>query len=54
MPPADPRGTDPEDRDPRERGLSRRSAEGGAVSPWLVVGAIILLGLGVYVLSAVF
>ena len=53
MSPADPRGTDPEERGPRERGLSRRSAEGGAISPWLIVGVIVLLGLGVYVLSAV-
>lgn len=52
--PADPRGTDPEDRNPRDRDLMRRSGEGGAIGPWLVIGAIILLGLGVYVLSAVF
>ncbi|WP_200943631.1 hypothetical protein [Brevundimonas sp. Root1423] len=48
---ADPRDTDPDDQDPRERGLERRSAA-PAVSPWLVIGAIILLGAVVYVLSA--
>jgi len=53
MPPADPRGTDPEDRNPRDPDLSRRSAERGAIGPWLIVGAMILLGFGVYVLSAV-
>lgn len=51
--PADPIGTDPDDRDPRERGLARRSGAGGAISPWLIIGAIILLGVGVYVVSAV-
>jgi hypothetical protein len=48
---ADPLHTDPADRDPRERDLSRRSAA-PAVSLWLVVGAIGLLGLIVYVASA--
>lgn len=48
---ADPRNTDPEDRDPRERDLGRRS-DGPAVSPWLVVGSILLLGALVYVISA--
>lgn len=49
---ADPRNTDPEERDPREQELGRRS-EGPAVSPWLVIGVILLLGVAVYVISAV-
>ena len=49
---ADPPGTDPSDQDPRERDLRRRAGEGGAMSPWLIIGCIILLGLGVYVASA--
>ncbi|MFN3669250.1 MAG: hypothetical protein ACK4VY_08065 [Brevundimonas sp.] len=48
---ADPLDTDPADRDPRERDLSRRSG-GPAISPWLVVGVIVLLGLVVYAASA--
>ena len=48
---ADPRDTDPDDRDPREHELGRRS-EGSAVSPWLFIGAILLLGVAVYVISA--
>ncbi len=48
---ADPRDTDPDDRDPRERELGRRS-EGPAVSPFLVVGVILLAGAAVYVISA--
>lgn len=51
--PADPRNTDPDERDPRERDLSRRSAA-PAVSPWLVVGIVFLLGAIVYVASALF
>lgn len=51
---ADPQGTDPEDRDPRERGLMRRSGAGGAMSPWLIIGGIALIGVVVYVLSALF
>ncbi|MBA4807423.1 hypothetical protein [Brevundimonas sp.] len=50
--PADPRGTDPDQRDPRERDLMRRSGAGGAMNPWLIIGVILLLGLGVYVVSA--
>jgi len=50
--PADPRGTDPDQRDPRERDLMRRSGAGGAMHPWLIIGVILLLGLGVYVVSA--
>jgi hypothetical protein len=49
---ADPVGTEPDDRDPRERDLARRS-NAPAVSPWLIIGVIALLGAGVYVLSAV-
>lgn len=48
---ADPRSTDPEDRDPRERELGRRS-DAPAVSPWLVIGVILLVGAAVYVISA--
>lgn len=50
--PADPQDTDPVDQNPSERELGRRSAA-PAVSPWLVVGVILLIGVGVYVLSAV-
>jgi hypothetical protein len=49
---ADPPGTDPSDQNPRERDLERRAGGGGAMSPWLIIGCIILLGLGVYVVSA--
>lgn len=49
---ADPPDTDPEDRSPRERGLERRSG-GPAISPWLMIGLIFLLGAIVYVVSAV-
>lgn len=48
---ADPPNTNPEDRDPRERGLQDRS-DGPAVSPWLVIGLIAMLGAAVYVISA--
>ena len=48
---ADPSHTDPADQDPRERDLERRS-DAPAISPWLVIGAIALLGVGVYVFSA--
>ncbi|HVL41613.1 MAG TPA: hypothetical protein VM348_05605 [Brevundimonas sp.] len=48
---ADPRDTDPEDQDPRERDLERRS-DAPVVSPWLVIGVIVLLGVVVYVVSA--
>ena len=50
-PMADPRDTDPDDRDPSERELGRRS-EGPAMSPWLFVGSVLLLGVAVYVISA--
>ena len=48
---ADPPDTDPADRDPRERGLERRS-KAPAVSPWLVIGVILLLGAVIYAVSA--
>lgn len=48
---ADPQDTDPIDRDPRERGLERRSG-GAALSPWLMIGGIALLAIVVYVVSA--
>ncbi|MFN3837010.1 MAG: hypothetical protein ACK4MI_04775 [Brevundimonas sp.] len=50
--PADPPDTDPSDQDPYERDLMRRAGKGGAMSPWLIVGGIALLGLGAYVLFA--
>lgn len=50
---ADPRDTDPIDRDPRESTMGRRS-DGASTSLWLVIGGIVLLGLAVYVVSAVF
>jgi hypothetical protein len=49
--PADFPDTDPADRDPRERGLERRSGN-ASVSPWLIIGGLLLLGVGVYVVSA--
>lgn len=48
---ADPHDTDPADENPRERDMERRS-DAPAISPWLVIGLIALLGVGVYVLSA--
>ena len=51
--PVDPLGTDPVDRDPREDDLSRRS-KAPAISPWLVIGVVVLLGAFVYVASAYF
>ena len=51
QPMADPTGTEPEDQDPRERDLSRRS-NAPAVSPWLIIGVIALIGAAVYVISA--
>lgn len=48
---ADPAGTEPDDRDPEQADLARRSA-GGAVSPWLIIGLLAMLGVGVYAVSA--
>lgn len=48
---ADPLDTDPADKDPRERGLERRS-NAPAVSPWLVIGVILLVAAAAYVVSA--
>lgn len=48
---ADPPDTDPAEQTPRERGLERRS-DAPAVSPWLVVAAVVMLGAVVYVVSA--
>ena len=42
---------DDDDRDPREDELSRRS-DAPAISPWLIIGLILMLGVGVYVVSA--
>ena len=49
--PADPRDTEPADQTPRESGLERRSG-GPAVSPWVVIGLVLMLGALVYVISA--
>ncbi|HZV84506.1 MAG TPA: hypothetical protein VFF48_05915 [Brevundimonas sp.] len=49
---ADPRNTDPADRDPRESELGRRSGD-PAISPWLVIGVILLIAVAVYVISSV-
>jgi hypothetical protein len=51
QPMADPPGTDPDDRDPREQELERRS-DAPAISPWLIIGLILMLGVLVYVVSA--
>ena len=48
---ADPMNTDPADQDPAERDLERRSSA-PAVSPWLIIGLILMLGVVVYVISA--
>lgn len=47
----DPLDNDPAGRDEREAELSRRSNT-PAVSPWLVIGAVVLVGAIVYVASA--
>lgn len=49
--PADPENTDPADRDPREERL-RAGSGTAAVSPWLIIGVIALIAIGVYVVSA--
>lgn len=49
--PVDPPETDPNDQDPRERELRERS-DTPAVSPWVVIGGILMLGGLVYVVSA--
>jgi len=49
---ADPQGTEPEDRSPREKDLSRRS-DTPAISPWLIIWVIAMLGVLVYVVSAI-
>ena len=51
QPMADPPGTDPDDQDPYEAELERRS-DAPAVSPWLIIGLILMLGVLVYVVSA--
>ena len=48
---ADPQNTDPAERDPREQDLVRRSGS-PAVSPWLVISLVVLVGVAVYVVSA--
>jgi type VI protein secretion system component VasF len=49
----DPRDTDPADQDPRERGLRERS-DAPALSLWVVIGGLLMLGVVVYVLCALF
>jgi len=49
--PADPPDTDPREQDPHERGMRERS-DAPAVSPWVVIGGILMLGALVYVVSA--
>ena len=51
--PVDLPESDPIDRDPREKDLERRSGA-PAISPWLIIGLILLIGLGVYAASALF
>lgn len=51
MPPVEPPRFDPE-RQPEEARLARRS-NNPAISPWLVIGVLLLLGLVIYVASAV-
>jgi hypothetical protein len=48
---ADPPDTDPVDKTPREKGMERRSSM-PAVSPWLVVGGLVMLGALAYVVGA--
>ncbi|GAA0653373.1 hypothetical protein [Brevundimonas lenta] len=48
---ADPPDTDPDDMDPRERDLERRS-DMPAVSPWVVVGGLLMLGALAYAVAA--
>ena len=51
-PPASPPGADPDDMDPRERGLERRSRD-PSLMPWLIIGGVVLLGFAAYAISAV-
>jgi len=48
---ADPPGTDPSDETPPERDLRRRS-DAPVISPWLIIGLILMAGAVVYVVSA--
>ena len=48
---ADPRDTDPLDRNPRERGLEKR-ADAPVLSPLVVLGGLAMLGAAIYVISA--
>lgn len=50
---ADPPDTDPADQSPRERDLRDRS-DAPAVSPWVILGGVLMLGGLVYVVSALF
>ncbi|WP_162998077.1 hypothetical protein [Brevundimonas lutea] len=51
MPPADPPGTDPEDRDRRENDLARRGRQPTA-SPWTIILVIALIAAIVFAASA--
>ena len=48
---ADPSDADPEDRDPEEVEMQRRS-DLPTLSPWLILGVIAMLAVGVYAVSA--
>jgi hypothetical protein len=47
----DPKGADPAEQNRAERDLERRSSA-PAVSPWLIIGLLLMLGAVVYVISA--
>lgn len=51
MPPADPPGTDPADRDRRENDLARRGRQPTA-NPWMIVLVIALIAALVFAASA--
>ncbi|WP_374275390.1 hypothetical protein [Brevundimonas sp.] len=51
MPPADPPGTDPEDRDRSENDLARRGRQPTA-SPWTIILVIALIAAIVFAASA--
>ncbi|HEY0103906.1 MAG TPA: hypothetical protein VGB60_10600 [Brevundimonas sp.] len=46
-----PKGADPAEQNRAERDLERRSSA-PAVSPWLIIGLLLMLGAVVYVISA--
>lgn len=48
---ADPSDADPEDREPEEVEMQRRS-DLPTLGPWLILGVIAMLAVGVYAVSA--